>query len=242
MNLIERYTSAWGRLRRSHGYGIHSPFAFRFVLDVLCERLPYYSYGYINDLRQAVVETVRTGFWRHPRVISAKNARMLFRITNYFNPSCVLQVGTSYGVSCACMMAVNSRSRLWLYEPHLDAYPVVARVLAPYLERVATHDDLPHAISAWRRAAADAGEPPFVLVNDLPGGEGDYDTARGLLLDVIDAGGTAVLRNLSRSALMRRLWDDCAAHGTHGQLFTNGRIAVVVAGRKLQREIFTLWF
>ncbi len=240
MNLLTRYTSALGRMRRSRGYGIHSPFAFRFVLDVLCERLPYYAFGYIDELRHAVVAAVRTGFWRHPRVISAKNARMLFRITNYFNPRRILQVGTSYGVSSASMLAVDSRSRLWLYEPHLDSYPVVARVLAPYIERVTTGILLPGLIAEWRAAPGD--DEPFVLVNDLPGGEADYEAVSALLRDVIDGGGTVVLRNLSREVLMERLWDDCVAHGDRGQLFTNGKIAVVVASRKLQREVFTLWF
>lgn len=240
MNLLKRYTSAWGRLRRSRGYGIHSPFAFRFVLDVLCERLPYYAYGYIGDLRRAVVEAVRTGFWHHPRVIGVKNARMLFRITNFFNPAHILQVGTSYGVSSACVMAVNSRSRLWLYEPHLDTYPVVARVLQPYLERVVTDDDLPRTIAAWREASA--GQRPFVLVNDLPRGADDYAAVMTMLRAVIDGEGVAVLRNISRSDLMAGLWDNCCAYGDRGQLFTNGKIAVIVANRKLQREMFTLWF
>ena len=32
-------------LRHRRGFGIHSPFAFRFITEVLCQRLPYYAYS-----------------------------------------------------------------------------------------------------------------------------------------------------------------------------------------------------
>lgn len=34
----------WRRLRHSRGYGVHSPSAYRFIREVLCEHLPYYGY------------------------------------------------------------------------------------------------------------------------------------------------------------------------------------------------------
>ncbi|MDE6498034.1 MAG: hypothetical protein K2L21_05185 [Muribaculaceae bacterium] len=34
----------WRRLRHSRGFGVHSPSAYRFIREVLCERLPYYGY------------------------------------------------------------------------------------------------------------------------------------------------------------------------------------------------------
>ena len=240
MGVIKRYRTAWSRFRRSHGFGIHSPFAFRFVLDVLCERLPYYAYAYIDGLRQAVVDAVRTGFWNHPRVISAKNAKMLFRLANYFNPRSILQVGTSYGVSSACMMVVNSNSRVWLYEPHLDRYPVVGRVLQPFLERVEAYNDLSVALNDYD--AALEGDEPFVLINDLPEGDDDLRVMTDKVRDLIDREAIIVMRNLSRSEAMRALWDVCREYGSHGQLFTNDNLGVIVARRKLQREEFSLWF
>ncbi|MCM1067569.1 MAG: hypothetical protein NC418_08370 [Muribaculaceae bacterium] len=39
---------AFTRLRHSRGFGIHSPFAFRFVTEVLCQKLPYYGYAEIG--------------------------------------------------------------------------------------------------------------------------------------------------------------------------------------------------
>lgn len=39
-------------LRHRRGFGIHSPFAFRFVTEVLCQRLPYYAYSTIGNDRR----------------------------------------------------------------------------------------------------------------------------------------------------------------------------------------------
>ena len=43
MGRLRRYRTAFKRYRHGKGFGIHSPFAFSFVLKVLRERLPYYS-------------------------------------------------------------------------------------------------------------------------------------------------------------------------------------------------------
>lgn len=57
--------SAFRRLRHSRGFGIHSPFAYRFVTEVLCQRLPYYGYRTVG----------------HDRT-----HRLLLRLTAYFRP------------------------------------------------------------------------------------------------------------------------------------------------------------
>ncbi len=64
----------WQLLRHSRGFGIHSPFAFRFITEVLNERLPYYAYDNIN----ATVDGHSAHEWR-----------TLFRVLVYFRPKTV---------------------------------------------------------------------------------------------------------------------------------------------------------
>ena len=89
MNL-KRYYTAFNRYKRSKGFGIHSPFAFSFVLQVLRERCPYYAYDDISSRRKLAL-SLAADVARHPRIISLKNAKMLFRIVCYFNPRVMLQ-------------------------------------------------------------------------------------------------------------------------------------------------------
>jgi len=40
----------WQRLRHSHGFGVHSPSAYRFITEVLNQPLPYYGYDRLDKL------------------------------------------------------------------------------------------------------------------------------------------------------------------------------------------------
>lgn len=57
---------ALNRIRHRHGFGVHSPFAYRFITEVLCQPLHYYGYA-------------TTG--RDPRL------RLLLRLAAYFAPA-----------------------------------------------------------------------------------------------------------------------------------------------------------
>lgn len=224
--------------RHSRGFGIHSPFAFSFVCNVLCERLPYYAYGYLRDVRQAVLESAPKG--RH-RVISLKSAKLLFRITNRFAPKQLLQVGTNYGVSAASMMSVSAQSRLWLYEPHLEKCPEVAQVLEPFLDYIDCYNELPAAIADYSTATRESGTDPYVLVNSV-GSDGDSSRLADYLKTVLGGSGVVILRNLERDSAMACLWQQCRAAMTHGHTYTNGKMAVIVATAKLPLQHFELRF
>ena len=72
------------RFRKRCGYGVHSPYAFDFITDVLYEHLPYYAYKDLDALHP---------FWvRKLRLRPLKLSRVLFRIANFVHPgrACVL--------------------------------------------------------------------------------------------------------------------------------------------------------
>lgn len=240
MGRIHRYRTALSRHHRSAGYGIHSPFAFNFVKNVLRERLPYYSYEYIEELRHAVIVAIRHHF-RHPHVISFKEAKMLFRITNFFKPSHILQIGTTYGISSASMLAVSSDTSLFLYEPHLSDYPVIGQVLQPFIEQIDCYYDLQVASAEYQGAVAEATSRPFVLLNSLPNEQENACVVK-LLHDVIAQEGVIVMCNLNNNKKMASLFEKCKSELAFGQTFTNEKVGLIVASSKLQIEHFFLWF
>lgn len=63
------------RIRKRCGYGIHSPYAFRFVTGVLYEKLPYWPFNELD---------AKLPFWYRFRM--KKHLRMLFRIANHVQP------------------------------------------------------------------------------------------------------------------------------------------------------------
>lgn len=239
MGIIRRYRTAIKRHHRSAGFGIHSPHAFNFVTNVLRGRLPYYAYADIATLRQHVIDASKSQ-WPHPRIISLKNAKLLFRIVNNFNPCEILQIGTCYGVSSACMMAVNDDSRITLYEPHIDVYPPTQKVFEKLGNRVQRHETLEATLNDYDSRIGNKN--PFILINSLPHPDHDYSLLLKWLRNHLNGECVVVMRNLARHNHMKQLWNDYNAALTSGQTFTNEKIAVIVATPKLQREDFFLWF
>ena len=65
------------RIRHRCGYGIHSPFAFSFVCDVIYERATYYAYARLEKAYRR----------RTARGLRRKDCRLLFRLANFVHPA-----------------------------------------------------------------------------------------------------------------------------------------------------------
>ena len=228
----KRYLNAWSRHHRSGGFGIHSPYAYRFVRHVWRQPLPYYAYEGIHQLHG----TIKSGTTRRQRremdLIGEREARLLFRVTNCFNPQRILQAGAATGVESLAMMAVNSESRLYLYDRMLEQKPLALRVLQDRMDRVACYDDL--AVAADEFLAENANEVSRLALINEP-------VEEAVLHRLLDARTVLVMRHLNRDKRMASLLDSCLGHMTMGQSYTNGKIALLIPNPKLQREDFLLW-
>lgn len=236
MGRIKRYRTALSRHHRSKGHGIHSPFAYNFVRFVLREKSPYYCYDDMEELRQAVIDTLRD-VKKHPRVISFKGMKMLFRITNYFNPQRILEVGTCYGMTAATMLNVSSQSQLWLYEPHIDAFSVIGNVLAPYIDSIKCYNSLDMAFEDYAHAVC--SDMPFLLVNSV---NEDSLLLKQRLSAMLQGDCVVVFRNIHHSNNVKHLWNHLKQSMSHGQSFTNEKTGIIVAKHSLNLEHFFLWF
>jgi len=221
--------TAWSRHHRSGGFGIHSPFAYRFVRNVWRQRLPYYAYSGIHQL----IDTVRTNTTRQQRrmmdLISKPEARLLFRVTNFFNPHHIMQVGGATGIESVTMLEVSRESRLYLIEQN----PLAVRVLQSQLDRVECYNDIRVATDEFLEAGKADGSPLLALINTPV----DEDVLHRLL----DAQCIIVMRNLKRDEAMRALFDTGCQYMPMGQTYGNNKIAILNPNPKLQREDFLLW-
>ncbi len=118
------------------GHGIHSPFIFDFIQNVLNDEREFYAFIPIENLRQkllkdnAVLEVQDLGAGSvigktNQRSIakiashtlkSRKFGRLLFRIVNYFSPSTIIELGTSLGVSTAYLASGNGAAKVYTVE------------------------------------------------------------------------------------------------------------------------------
>ena len=81
------------RWRHRRGYGVHSPYAFHFITDVVYESSAYYAYAPLH-------RRLTAANWYAMRYdtlcgLSEKDIRLLFRLVNFCQPSCFLFHGAS---------------------------------------------------------------------------------------------------------------------------------------------------
>lgn len=235
MNRLKRYCSALLRYKRSKGFGVHSPFAFNFILRVLRERCPYYAYDTIHSRRHRVRKLAPAG---HPHIISYKNAKLLFRVTCYFSPDTILQIGTSYGISTTAMLGVSQNSRLVICSGDNSHKDIYNDITEPYSSRITNFDRLEDAVANYRKA--NSGKPYFVLINDIA--ENNTDAVMAVVHESFGGNGTVIVRNMSKSSAACWLWKDIRSAMEYGMSFSNGDTGIIVSHRHLPLQHFLLWF
>lgn len=120
------------RLKSINEHGVHSPFVFNLLTNVVYNRSDFYAYKKTEELRAELLESeviikvndlgAGSKFQKNNskkiKTIaknaskSAKYAQLLFRLVDHFQPSTVLELGTSLGISTCYLAAANSKIKI----------------------------------------------------------------------------------------------------------------------------------
>ena len=113
-------------------HGVHSPFVFNLVTKCLYDKKQYAEYARLNTHRKLLLKNKSTidvndfgagskVFTSNTRAInkiaktagiSSKRAELLFRIVHYFQPSTILEIGTSLGLATAALALGNPKAKI----------------------------------------------------------------------------------------------------------------------------------
>lgn len=130
--LAAKYINYFLEASNGRGHGIHSPFVFDFVTNVLNDSRSFYAYRDIETLREQLLHNKIkvevedfgagsvTGESKHRSIgsiaqsaaKSRKLSQLLFRIVHYYKPDTIVELGTSLGISSAYMAAANPKARV----------------------------------------------------------------------------------------------------------------------------------
>jgi predicted O-methyltransferase YrrM len=108
-------------------HGVHSPFVFNLLTKCFYDRKSKPEYAILKNYRKSLLENKNfievTDFGAGSRVfksnrrqiskiastagISEKRAELLFRVTNYFKPATILEIGTSLGLATSALALGN---------------------------------------------------------------------------------------------------------------------------------------
>ena len=130
---------------------MHSPFVFHLVTKCFYDRKLKPEYQVLKNYRNSLLENKNTievtdfgvgskVFKSNSRQISKiaktagitqKSAELLFRITNYFQPESVLEIGTSLGLATSALALGNKKSKITT----LEGCPETAKIAQDQLQK-----------------------------------------------------------------------------------------------------------
>lgn len=235
MRRIKRFASAFQRYRRSHGFGIHSPFAYHFIVRVLKETTPYYCYADLRDRRRLTVRMVSRESVRYS-VMSLQNAKMIVRVAAFFNPRRVMVLGSHYGLGTAALLGIGAHVKAVVWEGPHCFHDVFERLTGDMEQRIDSCSTMAGALDCY----AGGNGPFFMLVNDVDGST--ISERAAVVAACVRAGGTAVVRHIGDDESMASFWQYISDTMNAGMTFTNGKIGVAVMRPELPRQNFSLWF
>jgi predicted O-methyltransferase YrrM len=134
--LAKKYINYYFTASNGKGHGVHSPFVFDFIQNVLRDKMEYDCYTVIEQQRKKLLqnETVievedfgagSTVLKSNKRVIKniavsslkpKKFAQLLFRIVQYYKPATVLELGTSLGITTSYLANGNKNATVYTCE------------------------------------------------------------------------------------------------------------------------------
>lgn len=117
-------------------HGVHSPFVFDLVTKCFYDKTIYPEYSDLKAYRKSLLQNKNTievtdfgagsrVFKSNKRVvnkiastagISSKRAELLFRLTRYFQPDTILEIGTSLGLATSALALGNPSAKITTLE------------------------------------------------------------------------------------------------------------------------------
>lgn len=104
------------KLKHRKGFGVHSPFAFSIITQVIEEKLPYYAYHRMQTL------------YRKQAPIPFKVACLLFRLANRFKCRTIVELGCDGGYTMLPLLLSDSRNRLCTQAPDEMQHEITSRL------------------------------------------------------------------------------------------------------------------
>lgn len=136
VQLAFKYAKYYITASNGKGHGVHSPFVFDFITNVINDRRHFYAYDSIEGCRQEILEnekvlsiedfgagsTLTKSNERKVKNIARsslkpkKFGQLMFRMVNYFRSGTIAELGTSLGITTAYLAAGNFAADVYTFE------------------------------------------------------------------------------------------------------------------------------
>ncbi len=134
--LAKKYIHYYLTASNGKGHGVHSPFVFDFIKNVLRDKKEYDCYNKIETIRKELLSNNQTievqDFGAGSAMIKTnkrivkdiaassskpkKYAQLLFRMVQYYKPQIIPELGTSFGISTSYLASGNAAATIYTCE------------------------------------------------------------------------------------------------------------------------------
>jgi predicted O-methyltransferase YrrM len=134
--LVKKYLHYYFTASNGKGHGIHSPFIFDFIKNVLNDKKEFDCYALIEKERKALLDNTTVieveDFGAGSAVIKTKSrivkdiaasslkpkkfSQLLFRMVQHYQPNTILELGTSFGITTAYLALGNNKAKVYTCE------------------------------------------------------------------------------------------------------------------------------
>ncbi len=141
VRLALKYLGYFLTASNGRGHGVHSPFVFDFITNVLNDKRHFYAYDDVENLRERLLlnekvlsiedlgagSTVISSSQRKVSDIARsslkprKFGQLLFRMVDHYKANTIVELGTSLGVTAAYLAAANLKGQVYTFEGASEA-------------------------------------------------------------------------------------------------------------------------
>lgn len=136
IELALKYVHYYLTSKNSKGHGMHSPFVFDFIKNVLNDKREYSAYGKIEHLRSELLKNEQvlivddfgagsvTQAQKERSIKSiakyaakpAKYGQLFYRMVQYYQPQHILELGTSLGITTSYLAMAYPQGMVYTFE------------------------------------------------------------------------------------------------------------------------------
>jgi predicted O-methyltransferase YrrM len=136
--------------KHRNGHGIHSPFVYDLLTNIIEDETPFYCFENIEKLRSDLLKNSETitvtdlgaGSKKNKSnqrkikdiakfsMTTERNAQLLFRLVNHFKPHNIIELGTSLGLTTLYLSFPNKNANIYTIEGCPEIAKVASKIFA----------------------------------------------------------------------------------------------------------------
>lgn len=196
---IKRYlTKGIRKIRYRKGHGVHSPFAFSLITQVIDEKDQYYAYEQIKQIRKAYTK-------HHTlRQMPLKQLYLLYRFVNRFRPNTVLEINKVGGVATSVLSMAHLNASIVSIGDNQSAISSTACIKAAN-----NHSNCSVITGDIERVINEMGDRDLFDLILIHPDRGDHSPQNlfSLLQKHRSVEAVIVIEGIDYDAVMRQLWE-----------------------------------